>query len=397
MGLLDGILSIDELSLENQRVLMRLDLDVDDKTADRARLRAARASIEHATRAGARVVLAAHRGTPEGSVNEALSLEPVAASLSELLGTDIYLPDDCVGDAARKVVQDLRPGQVCLLENLDFYAEERENDEAFARKLAAYADVFVNDSLRDSQRSRASTDQLARIMRKRCMGPRLKAELTALARIIETERPLALVVGGSNAGAAIGLVETLLDRVRVVLAGGTLGNTLLAARGNKLQKSAVDSTLLARSRALVSLARDRGVELVVPADLVVAESAQAKAGSVANPNSVGEGSMALDVGPKTLELFEKRLAGAKGVVWTGALGAGKNPAFREGTLGFAALLGQSNAFSVTLGDDTAEAISHAAEDVLCKFGLVSTAGRAALELIEGRKLPGIEALRGGAT
>jgi phosphoglycerate kinase len=397
MGLLDGILSIDEISLENQRVLMRLDLDVDDSARDRARLRAARATIEHATRAGARVVVAAHRGAPDGHVNEALSLEPVAASLSELLGTDIYLPDDCVGDAARKVVQDLRPGQVCLLENLDFYAEERENDEAFARRLASYGDVFVNDSLRDSRRPRASTEQLARVMRKRCMGVRLKAELAGLARIIETERPLALVVGGENAGAAMSLVETLLDRARIVLTAGTLGNTLLAAGGSRLQKSAVDSNLLARGRALFTLARDRGVELVTPADLVVAESPQAQSGVLANPNSVGEGLMALDIGPKTLELFAGRLAQVKGVVWAGALGASKNPAFREGTLGFAALVSQASAFSVTLGDDTAEAIGHADEDVLCKFGLVSTAGRAALELIEGRKLPGIEALRGGAT
>lgn len=397
MGLLDGILSLDELSLENQRVLLRLDLDIDDGARDRARLRAARASIEHATRAGARVIVAAHRGTPEGRVNEALSLEPVAASLSELLGGDIYLPDDCVGDAARKVIQDLRPGQVCLLENLDFYAEERDNDETFARKLAAYADVYVNDSLRDSQHARASIDQLARVMRKRCMGLRLKAELSALARIIEGERPLALVVGGANASAGMALVESLLDRANVVLAAGTLGNTLLAARGAKLQKSAVDSNLLARGRALFTLARDRNVDLLVPSDLVVAENAQAKSGDVANASSVREGLMALDVGPKTLEAFANRLATAKVVAWLGALGASKNPAFREGTLGFAARLSQGSAFSVTLGDDTAEAIGHANEDVLCKFGLVSTAGRAALELIEGRKLPGIEALRGGAT
>lgn len=397
MGLLDGILSIDELALENQRVLVRLDLDVDDSTRERARLRAARATIEHATRAGARVIVAAHRGAPDGRVNEELSLEAVGAALSELLGSDIYLPDDCVGDAARKVIQDLRPGQVCLLENLDFYPEERENDELFARKLAAFADVYVNDSLRDSRQSRASTDSLARLVRKRCMGVRLKAELSAVARVNETERPLALVVGGSNAAAAIALVESMLDRVQTVLVGGTLGNTLIAARGTRLQKSSVDSNLLARGRALFSLARDRSVEVVVPVDLVTAETPQAKAVQTVPAGNVGEGTMALDVGPKTLELFGDRLKRAKAVVWVGPLGASKSALFREGTLAFAAQLAQTAAFSVALGDDTAEAIGHADEEVLCKFGLVSTAGRAALELIEGRRLPGIEALRGGAT
>lgn len=397
MGLLDGILSIDELALENQRVLVRLDLDVDDSPRDRARLRAARATIEHATRAGARVIVAAHRGTPDGKVNEELSLEPVGASLSELLGTDVYLPDDCVGDAARKVIQDLRPGQVCLLENLDFYAEERENEEGFARRLAAFADVYANDSLRDCSKSRASTDQLPRIVRKRCMGVRLKAELSAVARINETDRPLALVVGGSNAGASIALVESMLDRVKTVLVGGTLANTLIAARGSRMQKSSVDSNLLARARALSTLARDRSVDLVVPVDLMTAETPQAKAAQAAPAGNIPEGAMALDVGPKTLELFADKVSRAKAVVWVGALGAVKNPVFREGTLAFAARLAEGPAFSVALGDDTAEAIGHANEDVLCKFGLVSTAGRAALELIEGRKLPGIEALRGGAT
>lgn len=397
MGLLDGILSIDELALENQRVLVRLDLDVEDTARDRARLRAARASIEHATRAGARVIVAAHRGAPDGQVNEELSLESVGASLSELLGTEIYLPDDCVGDAARKVIQDLRPGQVCLLENLDFYAEERENEEGFARRLAAFADVYVNDSLRDSAKSRASTDQLARVMRKRCMGVRLKAELSAIARVNETDRPLALVVGGSNAAASIALVEGMLDRAKTVLVGGTLGNTLLAARGSRLQKSSVDSNLLARGRALFTLARDRSVELVVPVDLLTADAPQAKAAQTVPVGNIPENSMALDVGPKTVELFASRVSRAKAVLWVGALGAAKSPVFREGTLAFAAQLAQSPAFSAALGDDTAEAIGHANEDVLCKFGLVSTAGRAALELIEGRRLPGIEALRGGAT
>ncbi|MFZ5893241.1 MAG: phosphoglycerate kinase [Myxococcota bacterium] len=398
MGLVDGILSIEDFALENQRVLLRLDLDVADPARERARLRAVRASIEHAQRAGARVVLAAHRGTPEGKPNDSLSMEPIGAALSELLGCDIYLPDDCVGDAARKVIQDLRPGQVCLLENLDFYVEERDNDETFARKLASFADIYVNDSLRDSRTARASVDQLARSLHKRCMGLRLKSELTGVARVSEApEKPFVLVVGGANAAAGLDLIQKLLDRVSLVLVGGTPGNTLAAARGAKLQKSSVDDNQLARARALFNQARDRSVELVVPIDFEVAENARAKSALSASLSSIGEGLMALDVGPNTLNLFSNKVTNAKTVLWFGPLGAAKNPVFAKKTLDFANALAQSSAFTVTVADDTAEAIGHADESVLCKFGLVSTAGRAALELIEGRKLPGIEALRGGAT
>ncbi|MGC4092619.1 MAG: phosphoglycerate kinase [Polyangiaceae bacterium] len=397
MGRLDGILCIDEQTLENQRVLLRLDLDFDPQR-ERARLLACRSSIDHALRAGARVVLAGHRGSPGGQVNEALSLEPVGAALSELLGTDVYLPDDCVGDAARKVVQDLRPGQVCLLENLDFYAEEAQNDEGFAQKLASFADVYVNDSLRDSSRKRASLDQLARSVRKRCMGLRLKSEVSSISRVSDAaERPLGLVVGGANTAAAFDLNPYPARQ-------GQRRGHRWHARQHALGRAWFETAKVrgrpgsarARPRPLRHRTRSR-CGAPRPHQSRRGRNPRAKDGLVASPTSIGDGLMALDVGPKTLAAYAERLATAKAVLWVGPLGASQNPAFAGGTLGLAQRLSEAPAFSVVVGDDAAEAISHADASVLCKFGLVSTAGRAGLELIEGRKLPGIEALRGGAT
>jgi phosphoglycerate kinase len=401
MAILDGIRTLDELKLENQRAFLRLDLDVPVEKGALLRddrLRTALPTIQQTLRAGARVVLAARLGNPNGQAVPALSLLPVAERLSELLATEVYLPDDCVGDAARKVVQDLRQGQVCLLENLGFHGEEGANDEAFARKLARFADVFINDSLRDSDRAVASLDALPRLVRERGMGSALAAELLALSRIYEKpERPLVLVVGGGNAAEKLDFVEAWLARVDTVLVGGVLGNTLLTARGTDLGDSEVDRSLLARGRALLAAARDRDVELVLPVDLVVADDAAALAGRPVAMAPLAKGTFALDVGPKTVELYAQRAKRAKMLLWNGPLGIAESPAFAQGTLDFARSFGEGPPFRVLVGEDTHFALGHADEELMSRIGFVSAGGRASLELIEGRRLPGLEALRGGAT
>lgn len=401
MAILDGLRTLDELELENQRAFLRLDLDVPLEkgvVAQDDRLKAALPTIQQALRAGARVVLAARLGEADGRPSPELSLLPVAERLSELLASEVYLPDDCVGDAAKKVVQDLRGGQVCLLENLDFHPEERANDEGFAHKLARFADVFVNDSLRDSGRACASLDALPRLVRERGMGALLAAELGALSRVHEKlERPLLLALGGGNAAEKLEFLEKWLDRADTVLIGGALGNTLLAAGGANLRESAVDRSLLARGRALLTAARDRKVEVLLPRDLVVAEDPGAGKGWPVPATGMLEGTVALDIGPRTVELFAERAQRAKMLLWNGSFGLGKGLAFAAGTLAFARSLGEVLPFRVVVGEDTKVALGHAEQELASRIGFVSAGGRASLELLEGRRLPGLEALRGGAT
>lgn len=402
MGILAGIRSIEELPLENQRAFLRLDLDGPQKP-DAAwrerRVRAALPTIERAIKGGARVVLAARLGRPSGPEHAAeFSLEPVGSLLSELLKSEVFLPDDCIGDAARKVVQDLRPGQICLLENLGFHREEAENDESFAQKLAQFADVYVNDALRDSDSREASVAALPRLVRERGMGLELAKELAALAQIIETpKRPLVLVVGGGNAQEKLGLVESLLDRVDAVLVGGAIGNTLLAARGVDLKDSPLDSSLLSRGRALLDRARDKKIDFLLPLDVMVADKQSREEARPVPVAGVPAGARVVDVGPETLALFAERVARAETALWCGPLGIRENSAFRANLLEFARRFGEAQRARVVIGADTQQALVDAGEDVTSSVGFVSAGGRASLALIQGRKLPGIEALRGGAT
>lgn len=400
MALLDGLRTLDQFPLENQRVLVRADLDCEIENGvlkDDAPILRALPTIQRVQRGGARVVIAARLGEPGGRVTPALSLEPVAAKLSELLQCDVYLPDECVGEAARKVVQDLRPSQVCLLENLDFSPEEQKAEDAFARELARFGDVYVNDSIIDSNTRRTSIELLPKLLRERFMGYALAAELTAIARATEQpQRPLALVAGGSDAVQGLEWLTPLVDRANILIAGGAVGRTLLAAQGISAA-TVSDPGALARARTLLTLARDRKVKLVLPTDVVIAESVDALAGRVVSAKAIPVGALTLDVGPETRAAFASAVASAKTVLWNGALGAAENPAFSQGTLEFAQALSDSPGFGLVLGSGTVRALRRADAELLTKIGFVSAGGRTALDLVEGRRLPGIEALRGGAT
>lgn len=395
MGILDGLRALDELPLENHRVFVRLDLDgvlERDVLRDEAPLRRALPTIQKIQRAGARVVLA-------GRAADAPSLEPIAIKLSELLQTDIFLPDECAGDAARKVVQDLRPTQICLLENLALAPEEAANDDAFARELLRFADVYVNEALSECATRSASIDALPRMVRERGMGYGLAAELNAVARATDkANRPLVLVAGGADPVASIDWLKVLLERANVIVAGGTTAQVLLAARGGAGPSSAVfEAGLLARARSLLDTARERRVKVVLPTEVVAGPSRGALAGLVRNAREIPADELLLDIGPATRTAFAEALSGAKTVLWQGALGAAENPAFDAGTLEFARALAESPAFGLVLGTHTVHALRRADAEVLSKIGFVSAGGRAALDLIEGRRLPGIEALRGGAS
>jgi phosphoglycerate kinase len=396
--MLDGILTIDQLKLENQRLFIRVDfnvpLDRSKNVTNDERIRASLPTIKKALASGARVILASHLGRPMGKANQDYSLEPPAARLSELLGQDVFLPDDCVGDSPKKVVGDLRPGQVCLLENLRFHAQEEKNDEAFSRELASLCDVYVNDAFGSSHRAHASIAGLPRLIRDRGMGYLLRDEITALARITESpERPFVAILGGAKVADKIGVIEALLGKCDAICLGGAMANTLLAATGNDMKSSKLENDWLARGRTLVEQAKARGVDFVLPIDVVVAASSDATSGTVVRVNSVPASEMALDIGPDSVKAIAGRIAKAKTIFWNGPMGFFENPAFASGSNGVAQALAEGSGFSVVGGGDSVAAIDAAGEEVKKKIGFVSTGGGASLELIEGKKLPGVEALR----
>ena len=400
MAYLDGIKSIEELKLENQRVFIRVDfnvpLDKEQQITDDERIRAAIPTIQYAIEAGAKVILASHLGRPKGKVAPEYSLEPCGARLAELMKVEVHMPDDCIGDAPRKVIQDLRAGQVCLLENLRFHAEEEANEEGFIKELGELCDVYVSDAFGAVHRAHASTAGLPRIKSERGMGFLVKREVAALARVVDSPaRPFVAVLGGAKVADKIEVIESLMQKCDAICIGGAMANTLLAAQGHKLQASRVETDWLARGRTLLEQARDRKVDILLPADVVVATSLEAQSGKTVKVPDIPADHMALDVGPETLELFGARIAKAQTIFWNGPMGLFENPAFASGTQGIAQRVADASAFSVVGGGDSAAAVRQAGAELAEKIDHISTGGGASLELIEGKKLPGIEALRSG--
>jgi phosphoglycerate kinase len=399
MGTLDGIRTIDDLRLDNQRVFIRVDfnvpLDKSGQITNDERIRASLPTIKKAISAGARVILGSHLGRPQGKPDPAFSLEPAALRLSELLGQDVYLPDDCIGDAAKKLISDLRPGQLVMLENLRFHEEEESNDEGFARQIAAFCDVYVNDAFGSSHRAHASVSSLPRIMRDKGMGYLLRDEVTALSRITESpEKPFVAILGGAKVSDKLKVIGALLKKCDAIYIGGAMANTFLAAAGNSLQDSKLEQEQLPLARTLLEQARDRGVRIVLPTDVVVAEDKDATDGEVVNVRSIPERHMALDIGPASVRAIANEVTKAKSVFWNGPMGLFENPAFAAGSIGVARALSDSAGFTVVGGGDSVAAVAAAGPDVAQKISFISTGGGASLELIEGLKLPGIEALRG---
>jgi phosphoglycerate kinase len=398
---LQGIRSIRELPIENKRVFLRVDFNVplDGATiTDDSRIREALPSIKHALERGARLVCASHLGRPKKGRDAKYSLEPCAARLAELIGQDVALPEDCVGDAAKKVVFDLRAGQACLLENLRFHPEEEKDDEGFCRQLAELADVYVDDAFGSVHRAHASVHGLAKLFRDRGCGFLLEKEIASLGKIVTApDKPFVAILGGAKVSDKIAVVESLLERVSALLIGGAMANTFLAARAHNMQASLVESDKLALARTLLDKARDKGVDLVLPVDVVVAASTQATVGETVNVDAIPPGMMALDIGPNSIREFGRRLSDAKTIFWNGPMGLFEKAPFSTGTFAIARAMADSSAFTVVGGGDSAAAVYVAGEAIAKKMKHISTGGGASLELIEGKKLPGIEVLRGSAT
>jgi phosphoglycerate kinase len=347
--MLEGIRTIRDLDLGGKKVFIRVDFNVplDGKTVtDDTRVRAAIPTLRLALEKGARVVIASHLGRPKGGPDPKYSMEPAALKLAELMNVEVLLADDCIGDGPKKVVQDLREGQIACLENLRFHPEEEKNDEVFARELAKLADCYVNDAFGAAHRAHASVAALPRLFRDRAAGLLLEAELASLGRIVgNPERPFVAVLGGAKVTDKIGVIEALFAKVDQLIIGGAMANTFLAARGVPMGKSLVEEDKLALARTLLTRAEERKIDIVLPDDVVVAQSVDAASGSVVDLSysgaQVAPDDMALDIGPKSVAKFARALSTARTVFWNGPMGLFEKKPFSAGTFGVAQAMSSS--------------------------------------------------------
>ena len=390
-----AIRSIRELPIEGRRTFLRVDFNVpveNGKVTDASRVDATLPTLRHALERGAKLVLASHAGRPKGKRKPEYSLEPVGAVLAEKLKCEVLLTDDCISDAASKVVADLREGQVALLENLRFHAGEEANDENFARELAKLADVYVNDAFGAAHRAHASVSALPKLFRERGVGFVMESEISALERLRTSDvHPFVAVLGGAKVSDKIGVLEALLDRVDALLIGGAMANTFLAAQGLSMGKSLVEPDKLALARSLLQRAQDRRVKLLLPTDLVIAPALDAESGKVVPIDGVPADAMALDIGPRTAEAFRNAILPAKALFWNGPLGLFEKKPFSEGTFAIAKAGADCAGFTVVGGGDSVAAVNQAGYS--SRYDHVSTGGGASLEYLEGRPMPGIEAVR----
>jgi phosphoglycerate kinase len=390
-------LSIERVELAGRRVFLRVDLNAPleaGAVADDTRLTAVLPTIRYALERGASVVLASHLGRPKGGPDPRYSLAPVAARLAALLERPVPLAPDCVGDAVEGMARDLKPGHVLLLENLRFHPEEEANDDAFARRLAALGDVYVNDAFAAAHRAHASTAAITRHLQPAAAGLLMQRELQALGRILESPaRPLVAVLGGAKVSDKLKLVDHLLERVDALVIGGGMAFTFLRALGHGVGKSLVEADRIEMARATLETARRRGVQIVLPVDAVVAGGLDSPSGRAVSVRDIQAEQMGLDIGPLSVERFAATLKSAKTIVWNGPMGVFEKPAFATGTVALARAVAESSAFSVIGGGDTVAAVNQAG--VADRIGYISTAGGAFLEFLEGRRLPGVEALTEG--
>ncbi|HSD20305.1 MAG TPA: phosphoglycerate kinase [Anaeromyxobacter sp.] len=390
--------TIDALDLAGKRVFIRVDfnvpLDEQRRVTDDARIRAALPTIQYAIKARAKIILGSHLGRPKGKPDDRkkLSLEPAAERLSELLEQDVILADDCVGDGVKKLVRDLKEGQVLLLENLRFHPEEEKNDEAFARELASLCDVWVNDAFGTAHRAHASTAGMAAFVKEKAAGFLIQKEVEYLGKALGSpERPFVALIGGAKVSDKIKVLENLIAKADAVCIGGAMAYTFLEAQGVAVGKSLVEKDKLELARQILERAAARKVDLLLPVDHVCgAEPKETAERVVVNDRAIPDGLMGLDIGPKTLDRYRQRILGAKTVFWNGPMGLFEQKPWAEGTFGVAKAMADSPGVTVVGGGDSAAAVEEAG--LVAKMKHVSTGGGASLEFIEGRVLPGIQVL-----
>lgn len=395
-------LSIRDLSLNNHRVLMRVDFNVpleDGRVIDDTRIRETLPTIEYALRHGARLVLMSHLGRPKGKPNPAMSLKPAAERLRMLLdkelarGENVGFSPQCVGPEAEEMAGKLEQGQTLLLENLRFHPEEEANDPKFAKQLAGLADYYVNDAFGTAHRAHASTVGVTTFVQKAAAGLLMEKELQYLGKVLRhPERPFVAILGGAKVSDKIGVIRNLLDKVDALIIGGGMAYTFLKAQGEPVGKSLVEADKIELARDLLKEAKTHKVKFLLPTDHVVAE----KIDPNAIVQTVGSGHipanlMALDIGPKTIEAFTEEISRAATILWNGPMGVFEVAPFAKGTFKIAHAIAENvGATSIVGGGDSVSAVN--AAGVADQMTHISTGGGASLEFLEGKKLPGVEAL-----
>jgi phosphoglycerate kinase len=388
--------SLKDLSVQHQRVLVRVDFNVplsDGRVANDARLRESLPTLQYLIEQEAKVVLISHLGRPDGRFSPELRMNPVAQRLAELLKRPVRKLDDCIGPAVESAAQALAPGEILLLENVRFHPGEEANDESFAQQLAQLADVYVNDAFGTAHRAHASTYGVAKLL-PASAGLLLEREVRMLSRITEAPaRPVLAIIGGAKISDKIGVMQDLFGRVDQFLVGGGSAFTFLQARGWSVGTSIVEERLVESAQKLVKAAEARQVSVVLPQDFQIARALKPGVECrVARADQIPAGWMGLDVGPASIQEFQGRVRAAKTIVWAGPLGAFEFPPFNEGTRAVAQTIADSDCFAVIGGGDTAAAVEQAGV-AGAKNIYISTGGGATLEFLSGRRLLPIEILK----
>ena len=388
--------TIDDVVLRDKRVIIRADFNVplDDshQITDDTRIRSTLPTINRAIDDGAKVILCSHLGRPNGTFNPKYSLAPVAKRLGRLMGKEILFAPDCIGPAVEKLVAQMKPGDVLLLENLRFHQGEEENDAIFSKSLAALGDVFINDAFGAAHRAHASTVGITKFIPASAAGFLLKKEIEYLEGAVENPvRPFVAILGGAKVSGKIGVIENLGKRVDKVIIGGGMAFTFLKAKGMEIGNSLVENDMLDFAKGIEDHALSRGVKFYLPVDCVVAASHEPGAESKIVPvQEIPKGWYALDIGPASVKLFNEAVQNAKTILWNGPMGVFEIDAYARGTLAMAHAVADAYALTIVGGGETALAVHRAGESENMSF--ISTGGGAALELLEGKQLPGLTAL-----
>jgi phosphoglycerate kinase len=388
---------LDEIKdLAGKRLFLRVDFNVplDDKgnITDDTRIRAVLPTINYALDCSAKVIIASHLGRPKGEKNPKYSMAPAAKRLSRLLDKEVTLAPDCIGDSVTSLVEAMKPGDVVMLENLRFYSGEEKNDPEYARSLASLAEIYVNDAFAVSHRAHASVEAITRFIPIIAAGFLMKNEMGFFDRAMKNPvHPLVAILGGAKVSGKIEVIDNLLNKVDKIIIGGGMAFTFLKALGYGIGKSLVEDQLLETALATYNKAREKGIKFYLPVDCVVADrfdpAAEIKITSI---QEIPCDWMALDIGPATMTLFSEVLQNAKTIIWNGPMGVFEMDAFSRGTFAMVSAVANSYALTIVGGGDTDVAVHRAGE--FAKISYISTGGGAFLELLEGKKLPGIRVL-----
>ena len=393
-----AIRTVNQIELKGKRVFIRVDFNVplNEKNGitDDTRIVQSLPTLRSVIEGGGKPILASHLGRPKGKRDPKYSLAPVAERLSKLLGKRVSLAGDCIGEEVQKQIEGMKAGEVLLLENLRFHPEEEKNDETFSKALASLCDAYVNDAFGTAHRAHASTEGMTRYVKTLAAGFLMMKEIESLEKaLVNPQKPYIAILGGAKVSDKIGVIENLLDKVTTLLVGGGMAYTFLRARGFGVGKSLVEEDQIGFSSTLLERAKGK-VKFFLPQDHIAAErmDVQAKREIVKN-GKIPSDWICLDIGPETVKVFSEEIKLAKTIVWNGPMGVFEMEPFSQGTFAIARAVAGSSAFSIVGGGDSVAAVNKAG--VAGKIGHISTGGGASLEFLEGKKLPGIEALRRG--